>query len=47
MALSICRYGAYLAGLCALLRIDVSDDHLACYCGWRNVDRTAANTARA
>ena len=39
--------GSHLAGLCALLRVDVGDDDLAGYRGRRDVHGTAADSAGA
>ena len=41
------RDGAHLAGMRALLRVDVGDDHLARHCGRRDVHGAAADAARA
>ena len=40
-------YGPHLAGLRALLRINVCDDHLPCYCSWCHMHGATANPARA
>ena len=41
------RNGPHLAGLRTLLRIDISDDYFARYCGRRNMHCAAADAARA